>query len=233
MLCRIDRALGERANRSEVDARSLRPSVKELDKVTGQVALPTGDETDDAVEVDEASPSGVPVLCLFDGVPAANHPLLAERVTILDPDDLESSYTVDERRHSTAMASAAIWGDRNNDEPPTPRQILVRPILRPCDETMERVEELPVNALAPDLMRRAFRDLFESGLDGTPASAPDIATINLSVGDPAAPFDTMLSAWARTIDWLSYYYGVLVVVSAGNHTPLCQPGLRHPPPDNQ
>jgi hypothetical protein len=85
---------------------------------------------------------------------------------------------------------------------------------------MDRVEELPVEALAPDLMRRAFRDLFESGLAGTPPSAPEIAIINLSVGDPAAPFDTVLSSWARTIDWLSYYYGVLVVVSAGNYTTL-------------
>lgn len=211
----------EQLARGEFDAIQIIKSANVMYlKVTGQVALPTSDETDEDVEVDEAPPSGAPVLCLFDGVPAANHPLLADRVSVLDPDDLESSYTVDERRHGTAMASAAIWGDRNNDEPPTPRQILVRPILRPCDETMERVEELPVDALAPDLMRRAFRDLFESGPDGTPASAPDIAIINLSVGDPAAPFDTMLSAWARTIDWLSYHYGVLVIVSAGNYTTL-------------
>ncbi len=162
------------------------------------------------------------MLCLFDGVPAANHPLLAGRVTILDPDDLESSYTVDEQRHGTAMVSAAVWGDRGNDESSAPRQVLVRPILCPCNETMDRVEGLPVEALAPDLMRRAFRDLFEPGPGGAPPGAPQIAIINLSVGDPAAPFDTVLSSWARTIDWLSYYYGVLVVVSAGNESVAIQ-----------
>ena len=189
-------------------------------RVSGQVALPTSEDTDEDVQTDEAAPTGDPVLCLFDGVPASNHPLLAGRVTILDPDDLESSYTVEERRHGTAMVSAAVWGDRGNAERSAPRQALVRPILCPCDETMDRVEELPVEALAPDLMRRAFRDLFEAGPDGAPPSAPEIAIINLSVGDPAAPFDTVLSSWARTIDWLSYHYGVLVVVSAGNYTKL-------------
>ena len=189
-------------------------------RVTGQLALPTSEDTDEDVQTDEAASAGPPVLCLFDGVPASNHPLLAGRVTIFDPDDLESSYTVDERRHGTAMVSAAVWGDRGNAEHSAPRQVLVRPVLCPCDETMDRVEELPVEALVPDLMRRAFRDLFEAGPNGTPPGAPEIAIINLSVGDPAMPFDTILSSWARTIDWLSYYYGVLIVVSAGNYTTL-------------
>jgi Subtilase family len=68
-------------------------------------------------------------------------------------------------------------------------------------------------------MRRAFRDLFEAGPGGAPPGATEIAVINLSV-DPAPTFDTVLSSWARTIDWLSYHYGVLVVVSAGNYTTL-------------
>jgi hypothetical protein len=189
-------------------------------RATGQVALPTSDDTDQDASTDQAVPTGSPVLCLFDGVPASNHPLLAGRLTIFDPDDLESDYSVDERKHGTAIASAAVWGDRGNDEQSASRPVLVRPILRPCAETMDRVEELPVEVLAPDLMHRAFRDLFEDGADGTPASAPEISIINLSVGDPATPFDTVLSSWARTIDWLSYRYGVLVVVSAGNYTSL-------------
>lgn len=189
-------------------------------KVSGQDALPVGDETAEDVLTTAPPPSGTPVLCLFDGVPAANHPLLVGRLTILDPDDLESSYTADERRHGTAMASAVIWGDRNLELETAQRPILVRPIMRPCEETFQRVEELPTDALAPDLMHRAFRDLFEPAADGTPPAAPDVAIINLSVGDPATPFDTLLSAWARTIDWLSYEYGVLMVVSAGNYSKL-------------
>jgi len=189
-------------------------------KVSGQDALPAGDATTEDAVVTAPPPTGTPVLCLFDGVPAANHPLLAGRLAILDPDDLESSYTADERRHGTAMASAVIWGDRNLELDTSRRPILVRPIMRPCEETRERVEELPTDALAPDLMWRAFRDLFDPAPDGTPPAAADVAIINLSMGDPAAPFDTVLSAWARTIDWLSYEYGVLVVVSAGNYPRL-------------
>jgi len=189
-------------------------------KVAGQHVLPNGADTEEEATVNAPLPTSPPVVCLLDGVPATNHPLLADRVTVFDPDDLASGYTVDDRRHGTAMTSAVVWGDRSSDEGPASRQVLVRPILTPSDETLNRDEELPANALAPDLMWRAFRDLFESGEDGAPPVAPDIAVINLSVGDPAVPFDTVLSAWARMIDWLSYEYGVLVVVSAGNHTRL-------------
>ncbi|MGI8678456.1 MAG: S8 family peptidase [Jatrophihabitans sp.] len=189
-------------------------------KVSGQFAAPTGTDTDEDVTTDEPVPARPPVVCLLDGVPATNHPVLADRVTVVDPDDLTSGYTVDDRRHGTAMTSAVVWGDRSRDEPPAARQVLVRPILTPSDETINREEELPVDALAPDLMWRAFRDLFEDGPDGAAPAAPDIAIINLSVGDPAAPFDTVLSAWARMLDWLSYEYGVLVIVAAGNHSRL-------------
>jgi len=68
-------------------------------------------------------------------------------------------------------------------------------------------------------MWRVFRELFDGeGAEG-PAGA-QIAVVNLSVGDPASPFDSILSPWARIIDWLSYEYGVLVIVSVGNHPRL-------------
>ncbi|MGI8881010.1 MAG: S8 family peptidase [Jatrophihabitans sp.] len=218
----VPNRLVERLARGQFDAVQTVQSANVMYlRATGQVALPTSEDAEHDVGTDTAEPTGNPVLCLFDGVPASNHPLLSGRVSVLDPDDLESGYTVNERRHGTAMVSAAIWGDRGaNDDQAAARPVLVRPILRPCDETMDRVEELPVEALAPDLMRRAFRDLFEEGTGGTAPSAPEIAIINLSVGDPAAPFDTVMSSWARTIDWLSYEYGVLVIVSAGNYTSL-------------
>lgn len=211
----------EQLARGEFDAvQTVRSANVMYLRATGQLALPSSDNTDADVTTTAPPPTGEPVLCLFDGVPAANHPVLAGRVVVLDPDDLEGDYTAEERKHGTAMASATIWGDRGTDDPPASRPVLVRPILRPCDEIMERIEEIPVDVLAPDLMRRAFRDLFEGSADGTAAAAPEVAIINLSVGDPATPFDTALSSWARVIDWLSYYYGVLVIVSAGNYTSL-------------
>lgn len=165
-------------------------------------------------------PSGEPVVGLLDGVPIANHPLLQGRVVLLDPDDLESRYGAEERRHGTHMASAVIWGDLSVPSPePSERPVLVRPIMAPSSDTVNRVEEIPREYLTPDLMWRAFRDLFEE-TNGRAAAAPEVVIINLSVGDPVTPFDTLLSAWARIIDWLSYHYGVLVVVSAGNHRRL-------------
>jgi Subtilase family len=190
-------------------------------RASGQSSIDVGPNTDEDALVDAEVPAGdPPVVCLFDGVPATNHPLLADRVLVYDPDDLVSGYTVDDRKHGTWMSSAVVWGDRSYSEPPARRTVLVRPILCPSDETVERVEELPAAELVPDLMWRAFRELFESGPDGTRPAAPDITIINLSVGDPATPFDTLLSSWARAIDWLSYEYGVLVIVSAGNYSGL-------------
>lgn len=166
-------------------------------------------------------PTGDPVLCVLDGVPVANHPLLAGRIIVTDPDDLEADTSVDTelRRHGTAMASICVWGDRGHVTDPAARPVLVRPILTPARDSIGNWEELPTSVLAPDLMRRVFRELFEG--DGTtPASAPSVVVVNLSVGDPAAPFDGVMSSWARTLDWLSAAYGVVVVVASGNHGKL-------------
>ncbi|WP_239654588.1 S8 family peptidase [Rhodococcus sp. AD45] len=189
-------------------------------KITGQALPPGGQLTDTSEHLDDPLPSGDPVACLLDGVPAPNHPLLKGRVTLHDPDDLLSTVEdLDELKHGTWMASAAVWGDLNAKEPALHRPILVRPILAPSAETVNRNEELPATELVPDLMRRIFRELFD-GENGQAPAGKQIAIINISVGDPASPFDSILSSWARMIDWLSYEYGVLVVISAGNHSGL-------------
>ncbi len=120
------------------------------------------------------------------------------------------------------MASVCVWGDLSAGESPARRPVLVRPILTPAVDTQDRAEELASTELAPDLMRRVFRELFE-GDDSTEPSGNSVVVLNLSVGDPAAPFDGVLSAWARTIDWLSATYGVVVVVAAGNYRTLPLP----------
>jgi hypothetical protein len=173
---------------------------------------------------DSALPTGTPVLCVLDGVPVANHPLLRGRVAVFDPDDLASDSAVETnlRRHGTAMASVCVWGDLSDSPFAAARPVLVRPILTPALDTQNRTEELPSVELAPDLMRRVFRELFQG--DGTVGPSGDsVVIINLSVGDPATPFDGVLSSWARTIDWLSATYGVVVVVSSGNHRSLAVP----------
>lgn len=170
---------------------------------------------------DAAMPAGNPVVCILDGVPVANHGLLSGRIILHDPDDLssDSDSTVEDRKHGTWMASAVVWGDRAAEEAPLERPVLVRPILAPSRDTLDRIEEVKDNVLTPDLMQRIFRELYEE-IDGRDPVAPEIVIINLSVGDPTTPFDSVLSSWARTLDWLSYQYGVLVVISAGNYPEL-------------
>ncbi|MDJ0396211.1 hypothetical protein QMK17_23155 [Rhodococcus sp. G-MC3] len=150
-------------------------------------------------------PNGDPVLCVLDGVPVANHPRLAGRVIVTDPDDLgaDTGSETKLRRHGTAMASVCVWGDLSSSgTPPATRPVLVRPILTPVADAQDRFEEVPDGEHAPDLMRRVFRELFDG--DGTAGpTAPSIVVLNLSVGDPASPFDGLISSWARTIDWLS------------------------------
>jgi hypothetical protein len=55
------------------------------------------------------------------------------------------------------------------------------------------------------------------GDGGQPPVAPNVRVINLSVGDPTQSFDRTVSPWARLLDWLSWKYNVLFIVSAGNH----------------
>lgn len=182
------------------------------------------DESPTAVASGEPEPDGEPVLCILDGVPVANHPRLANRVTVVDPDDLAAATTAETalRRHGTAMASVCVWGDLSAGESAASRPVLVRPILTPALDTVDRSEELRRAEMAPDLMRRVFRELYD-GDGSTAPTGESVVVINLSVGDPASPFDGVLSSWARTIDWLSANYGVMLVVSAGNHPTLPAP----------
>ena len=157
-----------------------------------------------------------PVAALLDGLPLANHALLRGRLQIDDPDDWGSLYPADERRHGTYMASLIVHGDLNAEEASLETPLYVRPILRP-DPDENGAESMPVDRLALDIIHRAVRRIFEGGATSEPV-APQVKVINLSIGDPAQPLDAYPSALARLLDWLSYKYGVLFNISAGNYT---------------
>jgi len=76
-------------------------------------------------------------------------------------------------------------------------------------------EHTPDDVLLIDLMHRAVRRICE-GEAGAGAVAPTVRVINISIGDETRPFDRVVSPWARLLDWLSFKYGVLFIVSAGN-----------------
>ena len=162
-------------------------------------------------------PTGDPVVALFDGVPLANHHLLAGRLIVDDPDNWEADYAASERVHGSSMASLIVHGDLNQPQPSISRPVYVRPIMKPLNWLdTPRPEGIPENCLAVDLIHKAVKRLFE-GDQGEGPAAPQIKVINLSIGDRARQFTQSMSPIARLLDWLSVKYGVLFVVSAGNH----------------
>lgn len=162
-------------------------------------------------------PDGNPIAAVLDGMPIQNHNLLRGRVVIDDPDDYSSGYESKYRLHGTAMTSLVIYGDLNNGERPVGSPIYVRPILRPIQTGADCITEcVPSDKLFIDVLHRAVKRMIE-GENGEPATAPTVKVINLSVGDPVRQLASTMSPLARLIDYLSYKYKVLFIISAGNH----------------
>lgn len=188
----------------------------------GQMVVPSlVDRTPSTTTFTGALPSGPARVALLDGLPLQNHSALANRLDVDDPDGFETDYPAHARAHGTSMASLIIWGDLNDtNRSPIPQPLYVRPIMRPvlppAWTQRQPYELVPEGILIVDLVHRAVRRLFESE-GGTEAIASDVALVNFSIGAPDRPFTKTLSPLARLIDWLSWTYGTLFVVSAGNH----------------
>lgn len=190
----------------------------------GQCAIGSPQDADEAVAFQGAAyqtdhfANGDPIVALLDGMPLAGHHLLNGRLIIDDPDGFDQSYQARQRVHGTVMASLICHGDLDDHGKPLRRPIYVRPIMKSrIGYNGQSYEAVPEEMLAVDLVHRAVRRLFEQeGLE--PPVAPSIRVINLSVCDPSRPYIRDISTWARLLDWLSWKYNVLFVVSAGNHT---------------
>jgi hypothetical protein len=167
---------------------------------------------------DDLPDEGVePRVALLDGLPLSNHGMLAGRLRLDDPDDWQADYLAAERNHGTAMASLIVHGDLGSHSLPLRRPVYVRPIMKPDSRDFRalRQESMPHDRLSIDLLHTAVRRLFEA-TDTEEAVAPYVRVINLSIGDPSRPLDGPISPFARMIDWLSWRYRVLFVISAGN-----------------
>jgi len=188
----------------------------------GQCAVPIGDETEEEPSTQlpnlESRTEGTPVVALLDGMPLTRHKLLDGRLVVDDPDGYEDEYQARERSHGTAMASLICHGDLDSQGVTLGRPIYVRPILRPHRSFNGSFSEaVPETVLPVDLVHRAIVRMFDGEGGELPAS-PEIRVVSLSIGDPARPFMREISGWARLLDWLSWKYNLLFVVSAGNHT---------------
>jgi Subtilase family len=199
----------------------------------GQIAAPVEAPLEPESLVREpppALPAGAPRVALLDGLPLANHALLAGRMVVDDPDGWDATTPAARRVHGTSMASLVIHGDLGGEHSALSTPLYARAILRADAPTWVRDarEELPRNRLAVDVVQQAVARLFEGD---TPAAA-GVRVVVLAVGDAALRFDRFVSPLARLLDWLSFRHNVLFLVAAGNHLdPLTVPedtGLQDP-----
>lgn len=188
-------------------------------RATGQMAgVITGDDCIlDSVEIAGEEAGGEPVVALLDGLPLQNHRRLRGRIVVDDPDDFETDYEPQYRRHGTGMASLIVHGDLEANEEALGTTLYVRPILRPDPHDWRSHQEcVPDDMLVVDLIHRAVRRMFD-GESEQPPVAERACVINLSIGIRDRLFDGTLSPLARLLDWLAWRYRVRFIVSAGNH----------------
>ncbi|WP_303871928.1 S8 family peptidase [Acetobacterium wieringae] len=168
-------------------------------------------------EIKETNNSLDPIIAIFDGMPMQNHGLLKGRLVIDDPDEYETQYQVKDRKHGTSMASFVIHGDLNNNCPSLHRQIYFRPILKPYEQLDGSIEMVPDDVLIVDLIHRSVKRMIDG--DGNESGvAPTVRIVNFSIGDSCRQFATTMSPLSRLLDWLSYKYGILFIISAGNQS---------------
>ncbi len=162
---------------------------------------------DDLIE-DAANKS--PIAAVFDAVPLASHPWLSDWLSVSDPYGLED-ISVGARVHGTAMASIVVHGDRNQGSTAIGRKLYFRSVMyAPApDEFGMAQERFQDDRLIIDLMVEAVITMREEGFD-------QVVIVNISLGDANKQYRGRLSAWARAIDYLSYKYGILFIVSSGN-----------------
>jgi hypothetical protein len=164
-------------------------------------------------------PTGSARVAILDGLPVENHQYLAGRLVLDDPDGWAAAYPRSNRQHGTAMASLVVRGELDANEAALSRPVYMRPILKPNPNDWANNpprEGLPSDVLTLDLVHNAvLRIVGAEG--GQQPVAPDVRVINLSIGDPDQLFNRAISAWARLLDWLSWRYNLLFIVSAGNH----------------
>jgi hypothetical protein len=160
------------------------------------------------------NPTGTsPVAAILDGYPVQGHAALGSRITVKEVDVPGTIVPVTARRHGTAMASLVVHGDLHGPQSPLNDPVVVVPVLSSTpDGTMETT---PAGKLPIGIIYRAVKALV-AGLDGAPASHPNLVLFNHSICDRYAPFVRRPTPWAVLLDYMSHAYRILFVISAGN-----------------
>ena len=152
-----------------------------------------------------------PIIALFDGMPQENHELLKDLLVVDDPDNFSEICAAKGRNHGTSMASLILCNDLNEKTTPR-RKIYVRPVLiaKYNDIVNTYHEVCPDNCLFVDLIHRCITRLFEENAGKV---SPNIKIINFSIGISDYMFYFTISPLAKLLDWLSYKYKILFIIS--------------------
>lgn len=187
---------------------------------TGQSITTSSDEMGEKFVFPEDKTELPPIVAILDGVPNLEHDALKDRLLLDDPDNLSEQYQPGERQHGSAMASLVVHGDLSDKKAvPLLNEVYHLPVMQPNPKARdfgEHEEYFPDDVFFEDRIERAVRRIFEGDGD-TPAQAPSVKIVNISIGDPDRPFVHTPSPWAKLLDWLSFKYQVLFCVSAGNY----------------
>ena len=100
------------------------------------------------------------------------------------------------------MASLIIYGDLSRNDQVHNHKVYFRPVLKPVLDLGNAIERVPTDIIFVDVIHRAVRRIFE-GEGATPAVAPTVKVINISIGDPVRQLTSIMSPLARLLDWLS------------------------------
>jgi hypothetical protein len=167
-------------------------------------------ETETIGVPDAHTPFEEPIAAIFDAVPLSAHPWLTDWLTVSDPQNLEV-LSVGSRVHGTAMASIVVHGDKNGASTPIGRKLYFRSVMYapPPGAFGPMQERFQDNRLIIDLMVEAVLTMRQEGF-------AKVVIVNVSLGDSNKRYSGRISAWARAIDYLSYQYGLLFIVSSGN-----------------
>lgn len=199
---------------NQTSVRFLRASNVLYFRPPGQakVSLESNETIEFKSEFRAEEPFGDPFVALFDGLPLENHELLRGRLIVDDPDGFASKYIAGSRIHGTAVASAICHGDLNGQKQSLLRPIYARPVMQ---YNGFNGEEFPQDRLLIDLLHSAIVRMVKGTHQEAPV-APRVKVVNLSLGDGYRPFRKEMSSWAKFLDWASYEYNLLFIVSAGN-----------------
>lgn len=199
---------------NQTSVRFLRASHVLYFRPPGQakVSLESNETIEFESEFRVEEPFGDPFVALFDGLPLENHELLQGRLIVDDPDGFATKYVAGSRIHGTAVASAICHGDLNGEKQSLLRPIYARPVMQ---YNGFNGEEFPRDRLLIDLLHSAIVRMVKGTHKEAPV-APRVKVVNLSLGDGYRPFRKEMSSWAKFLDWASYEFNILFIVSAGN-----------------